>query len=722
MKLRNDLVLIGLFISILALMIIPLPSQLIDLLLAINLSLSVTLLMVAIYLKRPTDFSTFPAVILIATAFRLALSIATTRLILAQADAGHIIATFGEFVIGGSIIIGLVIFLIITVVQFVVVTKGAERVAEVAARFTLDAMPGKQMSIEADIRAGALDQNEGARKRKGLDKETQFFGAMDGAMKFVKGDAIAGLIIIFINLLGGIAVGTSVHGYSLAEAASVYSLLTIGDGLVAQIPALLMSLCAGTIVTRVANGNSTDLGHDIAAELFSDPRVPASAALVILAFGFVPGFPTVFFVVSAAALFTFAVFGRRQIRQRDKEAEDAAAAKKVAEAEAEGDGLALPVCDRIGLRVSAAAAGSLDLDRVVAALTCRAARFSERYGVLLPRPFVEVGADHASPPQFHFELDEVPLSAGTIVPDAILTRADPKKLRALGIAGEYQLVDWLTGGVPYRTVPCDAASALARADLKTQTYEDALAEALFRQQEARIGMLFSKKAFEQLIADAKALDEALVDEVTEKLGVTNLMMVFRYLLEDGVPLRPTRLLWESLSHWTHMKEDASPIFLAECLRTSLRRQMCQNMSGATREIGVVLVAPQLQGRLIQDLKMAKKASGGIEVPDLPVDPEIVNYLKSEAQKLRDLDIEEGRRVVIVVASELRRRLRDFLSSMSLNLPVFSPHEISDEIITVPFATMGEDFLVAGASKGQQAVRRHPLQAPQANHQADIRAR
>lgn len=709
MKLRKDLVLIGLFISILALMIIPLPSQLIDLLLAINISLSVTLLMVAIYLKRPSDFSTFPAVILIATAFRLALSIATTRLILSQADAGRIIATFGEFVISGSVIIGLVIFLIITVVQFVVVTKGAERVAEVAARFTLDAMPGKQMSIEADIRAGSLDQDEGALKRKGLDKDSQFFGAMDGAMKFVKGDAIAGLIIIFINLLGGIAVGTSVHDYTLAEATSVYSLLTIGDGLVAQIPALLMSLCAGTIVTRVANENAADLGHDIVTELFSDPRVPASAALVILAFGFVPGFPTAVFAVSAAALFAFAVFGRRQMRQREREAEDAAAK---ADAEAKGDGPILPACDRIGLHVSAAAAEALDLDRIVEALTHRVIRFSERYGVLLPHPFVAVGADPAAPSQFHFELDEVPLSAGTILPDTILTTAQPKELEALGIAGDHPLIDWFTANPPYRAVSGDAAAALAKAELRTQSYEDALAEALFRQQEARIGTLFSKQAFAQVVANAKALDEALADEVTEKLGVTNLMMLFRYLLEDGVPLRPTRLFWESLSHWTHLYEDASPVFLAECLRTSLRRQMCQNMSAADGEIGVVLVAPQLQNRLIQDLKTAKKASGGIEVSDLPVDPEILSYLKAEALKLRDLDIEEGRRVVIVAASELRRRLRDFLSSLSLNLPVFAPHEISDEIITVPFATMGEDFRETGAGQGPQAARRRPLQGPQ----------
>jgi len=231
--------------------------------------------MVAVYLKHPSDFSTFPSVILIGTAFRLALSVGTTRLILSDADGGQIIETFGDFVVSGSVAIGLVIFLIITVVQFLVVTKGAERVAEVGARFALDALPGKQMSIDADVRAGNIEQEEATKLRKRLDKDSQFFGAMDGAMKFVKGDAIAGLIIIIINLVGGIAVGVSIHGLSFGGAVQVYSLLTIGDGLVAQIPALIMSLCAGVVVTRAANGDNVDLGTDIFKELIADPRVPA---------------------------------------------------------------------------------------------------------------------------------------------------------------------------------------------------------------------------------------------------------------------------------------------------------------------------------------------------------------------------------------------------------------------------------------------------------------
>ncbi|MEP5376020.1 MAG: flagellar biosynthesis protein FlhA, partial [Hyphomicrobiales bacterium] len=288
---RKDLILVSLLVAILALMIVPISQRIIDILLSLNLSLAVVLLMMAVYLKHSSDFSTFPSVILISTAFRLALSIGTTRMILSEADGGQIIGVFGDFVVGGNVAIGLVIFLIVTVVQFLVVTKGAERVAEVGARFALDALPGKQMSIDADVRAGIVNAEEGEKMRRRLDKDSQFFGAMDGAMKFVKGDAIAGLIIIAINLIGGIAVGVVSHGMTFGGAVSIYSLLTIGDGLVAQIPALLMSMCAGVIVTRVASPDNVDLGTDIAGELLADFRVTSIAAIIVGMIGFIPGFP-----------------------------------------------------------------------------------------------------------------------------------------------------------------------------------------------------------------------------------------------------------------------------------------------------------------------------------------------------------------------------------------------------------------------------------------------
>lgn len=269
---RKDIMLAVLLLGVIFMMILPLPTALVDVLIGINITIAVVLLMLAIYIKSPLEFSAFPVVLLITTIFRLSLSITTTRLILLQADAGQIVYTFGNFVVGGNLIVGLVIFLIITIVQFLVITKGSERVAEVSARFSLDAMPGKQMSIDGDMRAGVIDVNEARERRSVIERESQMYGSMDGAMKFVKGDAIAGLVIIFVNILGGVTIGITQKGMSAAEALQLFSVLTIGDGLVSQIPALLIAITAGMIVTRVDNDNASDMGSEIGEQVTAQPR------------------------------------------------------------------------------------------------------------------------------------------------------------------------------------------------------------------------------------------------------------------------------------------------------------------------------------------------------------------------------------------------------------------------------------------------------------------
>ncbi|MCB1459461.1 MAG: FHIPEP family type III secretion protein, partial [Nitratireductor sp.] len=302
---RQDLALIFLMILTVMVMIIPLPTILLDLLIALNITFTLLILVVAIYVKRPEEFSAFPSIILLATSFRLAITISTTRLILSQADAGAIIETFGSFVTRGSVLVGLVIFLVITTVQFIVITKGAERVAEVAARFTLDGLPGRQMSIDAELRNGDIDAASAQFKRAQLEKENQFFGAMDGAMKFVKGDAIAGLIIVAINIIGGLSVGMLVQNMPVDAALNVYSRLTVGDGLVGQIPALIVALCAGTIITRVNSGKDSDLGTDIVAQLASGPKAMFVAAAIVGMMAAIPGFPVfIFLAISALPVLT----------------------------------------------------------------------------------------------------------------------------------------------------------------------------------------------------------------------------------------------------------------------------------------------------------------------------------------------------------------------------------------------------------------------------------
>lgn len=303
-KLRPaDMLLVGVVVAVVALLILPLPPLMLDILIAANMTLGVLLLLSTLYVAKPLDFSTFPTVLLLSTLFRLSLSIATTRMILAHAEAGHIVEQFGQMVAAGNLVVGLVVFLIITVVQFVVISKGAERVAEVAARFSLDAMPGKQLSIDSDLRSGLIGKDEARHRRRTLEMESKLHGSLDGAMKFVKGDAIASIIIVLVNLIGGLAVGVMYHGMSAGEAATTYSILTIGDGLVAQLPALLSAMAAGLLVTRTTDEErEAHLGPAIAAQIAGKPRALFIGAALCVLLGLIPGFPTLVFLSLALTL------------------------------------------------------------------------------------------------------------------------------------------------------------------------------------------------------------------------------------------------------------------------------------------------------------------------------------------------------------------------------------------------------------------------------------
>lgn len=337
----QELALVGILVLTIGMMMLPVPTALADVLIASNIGLALLLMLVAIYVSRPVEFSTLPTVILITTAFRLSLSITTSRMVLVQGDAGEIIRTFGEFVIAGNVVVGLVVYLIIAIVQFVVITKGSERVAEVAARFTLDALPGKQISIDTDVKSGDIDQNEARHRRQALGKESQLYGAMDGAMKFVKGDAIASLVIIVVNLIGGITIGCLQRGLPFGQAVQTYSLLAVGDGLIAQIPALLISLTAGVVVTRVTSDAGSNLGRDIVSQLTGEPKTLQICALVLGALAFVPNLPTTMFLVLAIVLGTAGwVLAARAARDRER---GFAAAREVQLAKPEAAALVLHV-------------------------------------------------------------------------------------------------------------------------------------------------------------------------------------------------------------------------------------------------------------------------------------------------------------------------------------------------------------------------------------------
>ena len=415
---RQDLILVALLVLTTVMMILPMPTAFADVLIATNIALSVLLMMAAIYVNGSVEFSTLPTVILVTTAFRLSLSITTSRMILVQGDAGDIIRTFGEFVIAGNIVVGLVVYLIITIVQFVVITKGSERVAEVAARFTLDALPGKQISIDTDLKNGDIDQTEARRRRHLLEKESQLYGAMDGAMKFVKGDAIASLVIIVVNLIGGMAIGTLQRGLSFAEAVQTYSLLAVGDGLIAQIPALLISLTAGIIVTRVTSAAGGNLGRDMVGQLTADPRVLQVASAVLAMLACVPGFPVAVFLTMAILL---GAGGWALSRQK------ARAAKGEVRTADQGP----PEAARLELHIAAALAA--EHSGLEFALIALRAEMSSFLGIAVPT--IRVRPAELAAAEWRLEMDGLPIAAGLADNDA--TVVPPVRAALARVAGQF---------------------------------------------------------------------------------------------------------------------------------------------------------------------------------------------------------------------------------------------------------------------------------------------
>ena len=685
---RKDLVLVGLIVTILALMVVPLPQGLLDVAITLNISLAVLLLMVAIYLKHPSDFSTFPSVILIGTAFRLALSVGTTRSILSEADGGQIIETFGDFVVSGSIAIGLVMFLIITVVQFMVVTKGAERVAEVGARFALDALPGKQMAIDADLRAGDIEQEEASRRRERLNRDSQFFGAMDGAMKFVKGDAIAGLIITLINLIGGIAVGLTIHGYTFGEAASIYSLLTIGDGLVAQIPALIMSLCAGIIVTRATNAENVDLGSDIFKELIADPRVPAIAALIIFGVGLIPGFPTIMFAASAAVLFVASFLLRRAFAADQKdaadkkaeasEAEDTTAGTKPEPNETEASDI---IDQRMVCKIGTKVSETIDLNEVRREVAKMFDHLEATRGVAFTAARIVESKDIAED-EIEVELDDVPVQTAKVYSDRLMVDASPTAQELLSTEDQNVIeAEWVDRAILW--VDKSKAPILEKLKLAPLDQGYQIAEFVFRIYEHNLGTLFSKAEFDKLMEQAKKVDSDAVDDLETKLTRPTLFQVLRYLVEDGVPIRPLRLVIESLTYWNQINDGVGPAMLAECLRGSLKRQMCHAIAGKDKLLGLAMVDPELEAKARSSLASQRQSAGGGSIDGLIFEQEISDHIVGQFRQLKHAQQGQKSQLVVVISPDLRRRMRNFLAANQIHLPVLSPHELSPDVKSIP---------------------------------------
>jgi type III secretion protein V len=678
---RNDLVLAVILVSIVFMMILPLPVLVVDILIGLNMTISAVLLMVALYLPTPLAFSSFPSVLLVTTLFRLGISIATTRLILLQGDAGSIIETFGNFVVGGNLVVGLVVFLILTIVQFVVITKGAERVAEVAARFSLDAMPGKQMSIDGDMRAGTIDMAEAKRRRQIVEKESQLYGAMDGAMKFVKGDAIAGIIIVAINLLGGMMIGVLQRGMPADKAVQTYSILSIGDGLIAQIPALFIAICAGVIVTRVQSGDEpSNVGKDIGAQVLAQPRALMIGGAIALGMGMIPGMPTPVFLVLALLLIGLGIGlrPRRQVNDKTGEVTEvpALAPSTGAKPARKNDGtdefvptvpLILDVAD--GLRKSLDANALND-----GLIEIRRSLYFE-LGVPFPGIFLRFG-EGIPTGTYNVLLSEVPVAQGQLRPGWLLTREPHQTLVALGVAFEKSAA-FLPGMTESIWLPDSVQGAMQRAGLSAMDVNQVLAyhlaSVLRKYAPEFIGVQetrFLLSAMEQRFPDL--VKEAMRVMPTQKIGE-----ILQRLVSEDISIRNLRAILESLVEWGQKEKDS--VLLTEYVRGSLKRHISHKYSAGRNMLPAYLLAPRVEETIRAAIRQT--SAGSYLALDPAVGKKLVENIKKAVGNLPST----GHLPVLLASMDIRRYLRKLIEQDLYDLQVVSYQELVPEINIQPLA-------------------------------------
>ena len=637
----SDLVLAGGVLLIMALMVMRLPTAIIDGLVAINISMGVGLLLIAIYVPSPVMFNSFPSVLLISTLFRLALSVATTRLILLEADAGNIIQAFGSFVAGGNLVVGIVVFTIITVVQFIVIAKGAERVAEVSARFTLDAMPGKQMSIDSDLRSGLIEKDEAKRRRKILEQESQLNGALDGAMKFVKGDAIASIIIVLVNLVGGLTIGMLQRGLEFGVALSSYSILTIGDGMVAQIPALLGAMAAGLVVTRTSNEDDQHLGATIGRQLGAQPKAVMVTGFIALLLALVPGFPSWVFLSVGLVLLTTAHLS---------------APGKLAHvlAQIRGD-------------------QSFEILAGADAMPETAILLSEPLVVELPAQNLGQGA-HTS---FHAQLDEIRSKIGeelgVPLPEATIKWCSSDSKPRILI---YDIAVPAPSGRKHSNGVADEPPSSSRAVTTSGVQESDLLQHFETALRTNAGQFLGVQEVSEILETATLNFPALVREATRHVSNQHIAEVLRNLVNENIPVRNLRDILEALAEWGDKEKTSAG--LTEFARMGLKRYMSARFVQKDDMLNAIIISPTTEASIRSTLK--ETVTGIV----MTLAPDQVNELRQQVSlSLNQLKEKPG--PVLITAIDLRRHVKIVMDNLFPLLPVLSYQELLPQVSINPVA-------------------------------------
>ncbi len=679
-----------LLLTLLAMMTLPVPPFILDVLFTFNIALSLVVLLVGVYALRPLEFAVFPTILLVATLLRLALNVASTRVVLLEGHqggdaAGKVIEAFGEVVIGGNYAVGLVVFLILMIINFVVVTKGAGRISEVSARFTLDAMPGKQMAIDADLNAGLIDQAEAKQRRAEISQEADFYGSMDGASKFVRGDAVAGILILIINLIGGLSIGMGQHGLEFADAVEKYSLLTIGDGLVAQIPSLLLSTAAAIMVTRV--NSAEEMREQVMGQMFDSPKALSVSAALLIVMGLVPGMPHVAFLglgFLAAAIAAWIYYRKRQKEEGDSEQVARAGelldkdspqgrAESQAEEVKELSWDDVTPVDPVGLEVGYRLIPMVDKNQggmLLNRIKGVRKKLSQEIGFLMPSVHIRDNLD-LLPNVYRISLMGVTVGEAEIHPDRDLAINPGQVFGEIdGIATKDPAFGldafWIDPNLK------DKAQTLGYTVVDASTVVAThLNQLLFKHADELIGHEEVQQLMDLLGKKSPKLAEELVPNT---LSLSALLKVLQNLLSEQVPIRDMRTIAEAIIEAASRSKD--PSYLTESVRLALSRMIVQNIVGGDDELPVITLEPGLENILLQSVQQAKQ--GGAAGDDsIVLEPSLAERLQqsvSEAAQRQEL---AGKSAVLLVSPAIRSAVAKFVKNASETLAVLSYNEVPD---------------------------------------------
>lgn len=670
-----------LVVSILAMMILPLPPFLLDVLLTFNIAFSLIILLVSVYIVRPLDFSVFPTILLLTTLLRLSLNVASTRVILLNGHngthaAGQVIESFGEVVIGGNYAVGLIIFFILLIINFVVVTKGAGRISEVSARFTLDALPGKQMAIDADLNAGLINQDEAKRRRSEVTQESDFYGSMDGASKFVRGDAIAGILILFINILGGVIIGTVQHHMDIVHAMQNYALLTIGDGLVAQIPSILLSTAAAIMVTRLSTAQ--DMGSEIVKQVASNPKALIITSAIIFSLGLVPGMPHFIFLILSAipAYIAYTLHQKKRKGENSKESKDSQAKEVVPSHELTWEDIKNVdiICLELGYKLISLVDGKQG-GRLLEKVKGVRKNMSQQLGFLIPNIHIRDNLELA-PEEYKITILDVNVAQNKVYVEKYLA-INPGEVRGKleGISIKEPAFGleafWITSDKREYAQTCgytvvDASTVIATHLSKELQYDAC----------KLLGFDEVQQLINRLSTQYPKLSESLVPDICP-LGTV--VKVLQKLLEEHVPIKDFKTIAEALAEIGTKVKD--PNQLTEHVRQKLSKLIFQTINGHTKQLEIVTFKPEME-------QILQKIFSTTTENQFPLEPQMANNIQVNLKQIVEERNKVGLPSVLVVQPDIRSKISEFFKRFLPGLYVLSYSELPDNVEINVIAAIG----------------------------------